>query len=140
VDDAVGVGGGQRRGDGADDADRRREGQRGSAAEPRFEILTVEVLHHEVGAAVRGGVEVEELHDVRVPQLRHDFGLAAEAGERLVVRQQIGQQDLHREAAGEPDVRGLVDLTHAAEPDPAQQAVAVSEDRAGGLARYSLVR
>ena len=37
-------------------------------------------------------------------------------------------------------MRRLVDLAHTAEPDPANDPVAFTEDRAAGLARESLVR
>ena len=60
-------------------------------------------------------------------QLGHDLGFAAETRERLPVVGQLRQQELHREAAGQARVRGLVDLAHSAAADQPQQAIGASQ-------------
>jgi hypothetical protein len=89
VHDAVRVRDGQRRRDGVDDAHDRRQRQR-SFREPPLQVAALQVLHDEIRTLVGRDVEVEDLDDVGVAQLRHDLGFAAEARERLAVLGELG--------------------------------------------------
>ena len=113
--------------DRVDDAGDGRQRQR-PGAQARLQVAPLEVLHDEVGPRVGRDVEVEDLDDVRMAQLRHDLRLAAEARERVLVSLKLGEQQLHRELPGKADVLRHVDLAHRAPADAAAEHVAVAQN------------
>jgi hypothetical protein len=125
VHDTERVRGAQRRSRRLGDANGGVEGHRTHVREAGLEIDAVEILHDEVRQPLARGVEVEDLDDVGVPQRRHDLGLAAESRDGLLARQERDAQDLDREAPGEADVCGLVDLAHPTVSDARSQRVRV---------------
>jgi hypothetical protein len=94
----------------------RASGWRGWASSSTDSSRPLEELHHQVRIALRRAVEVDHVHDVRVPQAGGHLGLAAKAGQHLLVRGEVAQQHLDGVAAREARVGGLVDLAHAPRP------------------------
>ena len=93
----------------------------------------VDELHHDVLAAGRLlGAEVEDLDDVRVHEPRGGERLAAEARDEVGVRRQVLGEQLDGHVALQPRVERELDRGHAADAEPALEAVAVGEERLGG--------
>jgi len=67
VNDGLGVGGGQGRGNLPDDVNHVGDGQAGNPTQTMFEILALEKLHGQEGLAGGCGAEVEDLHYCRWP-------------------------------------------------------------------------
>ena len=103
------------------------------------EVDAVEVLHHEVGAAVLGRAEVGDVDDVGVADARGGARLAPEALDQVLLLRVDRVQDLDRDALADLDVLAGVDRAHAALADLAQDAVAVldhpSDEIAAGVER-----
>ena len=99
------------------------------------QIDPVEVLHHEVGAAVLGRAEVGDVDDVRVPDARRGARLAPEPLDQVLLARVGRVQDLDRDALADLDVLAGVDGPHAALADLAQDAVAVLDDPPGEVVR-----
>ncbi len=116
-----------------DDGGHRRQIEPRVALEAVVEALSLQLLHHDVGLAVLGGVEVDDLHDVGVPQSAGDPRLPVKAAEGDLVRGGLRDQQLDGEAALKALVRGLVDLAHAALPQQTLESVGVIEDRSDGV-------
>ena len=90
--------------------------------------LALHALHHdEVAAVVDAGVI--DLDDVRVDQLGHSEGFAAEAGDEAVVVGKVFGQHLDRHGAFEDAVGRPVDVRHASGTQLVAELVAVGEDR-----------
>src|SRR5262249_31797558 len=94
----------QRRRDLVHDPD--AEGRRQSTAAPDapIEIFALEIFHHQIWLARWSLAEVEHLHDVRMVELRRDFGLASEARERLLVEGQVTRQNFDGHESVETEV------------------------------------
>ncbi len=91
-----------------------------------------EELHEEHQATVGELAEVEDLDDVRRADFAGGPGLFAEAGGLLRILAGLAAEDLEGDASLDVLVLGLVDDTHAALAEPADQAVAGAGDRASG--------
>src|SRR6266508_2817845 len=74
----------------------------------RAQVLALDVLHDEIGAAVdlAGLVDAD---DVRVGQAGGGARLVGEAGDEVGVERELGPQDLDRHRAVEALVLGAVD-------------------------------
>jgi len=64
----------------------------------------------------------------RVKRLPVAFG--HEAPHHLALARPLGQEDLHRDAAADQDVLGLVDRPHAAPPEPSPDEIAIGDHAA----------
>ena len=110
-------------------SDRRASrSSRRSCDEHVGEIDAVEVLHHEVGAALLGRAEVGDVDDVRVADARRRPRLAPEALDQVLLRRVREVQDLDRDDLADLDVLAGVDRPHAPLADLAQDAVAAVDD------------
>ena len=90
-----------------------RSGRGGGSAHPANRRV---VLHHDVRPTRRGGADLQDVDDVRVPgQPAHRALLAQEPFE--VVRIQIGGEHLDRDGAVERSLRTAIDDAEAATPD-----------------------
>ena len=94
----------------------------------RRERVALDELHHQVrgvlGAVDDGGGLAVVVHrgDAGVVQRRGRAGLGAEPVQELGVPAQLRLEHLDGDAAVQPGVRGLPDLAHAADGDPARRA------------------
>ena len=77
------------------------------------EVFAFQELHDQKGLASRGGAEVEDLDDVRVPESAGHHGLAVKASQRFGIRCQLARHHLDRHTLGQAQVRRLVDGSHA---------------------------
>ena len=84
-------------------------------------------LHDDVRAARVLAVVVDG-DDVRVAQRGGGLGLLAEARREVGVAQVLGTQELERDVATEPGVRGAVDGRHPALAEQLDQPVAAAQD------------
>ena len=84
------------------------------AFEPRGQALARQQLHHQVGLAGLGRIEVSHLHDVRMLQLRDDFSFAIKPRQRMGVFGQVLRQNLHCDASLQSHVLGFEHHAHAA--------------------------
>ncbi len=113
MDDALFVGCLQGVGDLA--SDRECVGDRDrSAADHHRQILAVDQLHHERGAAVRRADEAVDLGDVRMVQRRERVRFPGEASDALGVRGEERRQDLDCYVTMKLGVAGAIDLAHTA--------------------------
>jgi len=99
------------------------------------EVLTLEVLHHHVRAAVLELADVEDARHVLAAQARRGASLALEPAERLGVGEGSGTEQLDGDALPERFVRGREDHAHAAFADGALHAVLPREHHARGHRR-----
>jgi hypothetical protein len=130
VDDALGVGGAERRGDLPGDVGDPGLGQRALAVEQLGQRLTLEELHHDEGPAVVGLAEVGDVDDVLVADRRRQPGLLLEARDHLLLARVLVEQDLDRDPLADERVGRLVDRAHAALADLAGHHVAARQGRA----------
>ena len=100
----------------------------GAAPDPLGQEFPVEVLHHEVGGAVRELPEVADVHDVGVADRGRRLRLAHEAPHDLLVAGDLAAEDLHREALVQRGVGREVDDAHAALPEDRFDEVAPIDD------------
>ena len=128
VDHPLGVRVGERPAHLHADAHRLLGGQRALAAHEALQVLAVHQLHHEVGAV---GVlaAVEQAHQVRVGEARHQHGLPAEALGVLLVGDQAGVQPLDRHGPPQHGVRRPPHRGHPSTADQLVQPVALPLDR-----------
>ena len=117
--------------------DRRRvvEWQAAATMDPCAEVLAFEVLEHHVRCAVVGEVEVDDLDDVLVPTRAGDLRLATESIEHLLVRRDLGLEELQRELARHAQVLRLEDGAHTPLAEHARQPVGAGDDRSDALVR-----
>ena len=87
----------------------------GASAEHGEQIRAIDQLHDEEQAAI-GGVEVVDLDDVRVIEVRRDARLLDEHRDEVGVRRQRGQHPLEHDRPIEPAHHrlGMEQLGHAA--------------------------
>ncbi len=133
VDDAAVVRGAQRAGDLDRVGDRLGDRQAAQAADALLERLALDVLEHDVGrrvAVVALLAGVDDLDDVRVVELGHGAGLAAEALQLVGVAGRLAMHQLDRDRPLEHGVERPVDRRHAAGADLGVEAVAIREERA----------
>ena len=97
--------------------------QRATSVEDVAQAVSVDQLHHEVGA-VRVFAPVVDRHHVRVVEARGRARLAPEALARARRRR---RRKLHRDRAVEQHVERGEDLAHAAHSDERNEAVAAAE-------------
>src|SRR5262249_2669270 len=96
------------------------ERENAAQAQPRLEVLPLQIFEHHVRHAVLGDVEVEDLHDVLVTKRTCDLGLALETLVDLTISQDIRVKELDGVPPGNAQVRSLID---GAEPPLAEQTV-----------------
>ena len=121
MDDALGVGGGERFRDLGPDGDGVVERQR-PAAEHAREALAFDVLHDDVGM----GVDVEDVvdrRDVGVGEPAGGARLAMETLARVGHAQPRFRRTLERDVPPEPRVFSQIDLAHAAAAEALQHGV-----------------
>jgi hypothetical protein len=113
-----------------DDVDRLRDGQRLALAsanvEHALEVLSLDVLHRDVEELI-DLVEVEDLHDVRVVQVRGDLGLVLEHRDEALLLSEVREDALDDDRLCEAfgtDGLGAEDLRHPALRDLVEQEVA----------------
>ena len=93
-----------------------------SGRHPVLQRRAFEQLHHQERLALVLA-EVVDGADVGVVECRRGTSLALEALERLDVLRHAGRQELDRHLAGEVQVLGAVDDTHASAAEPGQDSV-----------------
>ncbi len=130
VDDARGVGGGERAADLRGDAQRARHVERALALDHHAELNALEVLHDEVHGAVGRGAGVGDVDDVRVADLGGGARLAPEPLDQVGHPAVARVQHLDRDPLADLDVLGEVDLAHPALADQLVDAVAPIDDLA----------
>ena len=96
------------------------------------DVAPFDVLHHQVGLALRRGAAVEQPGDVGMGEARQQLALPGEEGERLRVGQ--AAQELDRRALLEVAVvaLGQEDAPHPALPDLAGEAPDAQHVACGG--------
>ncbi len=94
------------------------------------QVHAFHVLHHDVGAAVFGGVEVIHAHRIRMLQLARDHGFRAETLQESIVFGEPAADHLECANLIEGDVLGFVDRRHAAGADAAQDLILVADHHA----------
>ncbi len=100
-------------------------------ADDRRERAALDLFHGEVQAAIGQLADVVDRHDARVLEHRCDARFGHEAGHGARGLQQLGLDDLHRDAAIELLVPDPPDLGHAADPDHLVIGVALIGSRSG---------
>ena len=108
MNDADLVRGVERAGDLTRQRHRALQAQRASPAHPVAERLTLEPLHHQVGAAVARGPGVEHLDDARVLERGRGPDLAEEVGHRGRIAAQLRRQHLDVGLATDDRVLGQI--------------------------------
>ncbi len=127
MDDAAGMGGGQRTSDGGGDAGGLARWERAVAPKDRREVLAVDVLHDDVRTGRVLPVVVDR-DDVRVAQGRGVLGLLAEPGREVRVAQVLGSQHLDRDLASELRIDRAVDGRHATLAEQLHEPIAPAKD------------
>ena len=117
VDDAAGMGRGQRMADALHDVERARERRPRLGEEQLRERAPLEPLHHEIGGPVLELPEVEDLDDVLAADVARGLGLAEEAGDHLRVTAALRVEELDRDPPIDAGVLGQVDGAHPAFAD-----------------------
>ena len=130
MDDAALVRGGEAGADLPGDLEAALLGEAADAPQQRGEVLAVHVLHRQEGVPF-DLVDVVDAADVRVRDLpRHPhFGVELRQTGRIAI--DLRRQELERDRLTELQVVGAEDLAHPALAQPADDAVAAAEDRAG---------
>ncbi len=132
----AGVGGAEGPGDLDPVGDGLGDRQPAHATDPLLERLALDVLEHDVRAAlVLAGVDHAD--DVRVRQLGDGPGLASEALELVGVGGNLAVHQLDRHLPLERRVERAVDRRHSARADPRLQSVAAGKRRAEDRAHPS---
>ena len=121
VDDARIVRDGQAVGDLAGDLDHAR-GLQPLPLDRAVERLTGDELHDDERPAVQLA-DVVDGDDIRVVEQGRQPGLTREALGRDVVRRQLVRHELDRDEPAQPRIARLVDLSHAAGPEGADDLV-----------------
>ena len=109
--------------------------RRGSRGAPDLhqvcERHALEQLHDQVIHAAVGDVEVEHLHDVRMPQGRGYLRLLPKPGERLAIPGEAGSEHLDRERPRQARVGRKVDLAASPLRERAHDPIRLLQDRTG---------
>ena len=101
--------------------------QRAALARQRFEVLPLDVLHHQEVFSLHA-VGVERGDDVGMLQGRDRLDFAMKSGGGLFVAQQCVGQHLQGDDPREPGLPGLVDGSHAPGAHPIEQFVFAQEE------------
>ena len=104
-----------------------RKGQRALLGQDVGEVLARQILHDQVEDAVLGAPEIDDRDAVRVVEAAGRPGLVVEAGDRLIVREQVRVDDLDRHRAAEHVLLGAVDTTHAPHTDHFLQEIGAAD-------------
>jgi hypothetical protein len=145
VNDTLGVGGVDRRGDLPEEVE-GDGGRHHPRLEPRPQRLPVQQIHHQVQSAVVEPTDREHVHDVGMIDLIDGAGLAQEPLGRRWPTRQLAAQDLDRHPLADQRVASGVDLAHptgaerpldhvVAGPGPRRQRGAVAAGRSVGQDR-----
>src|SRR5690606_4540248 len=86
----------------------------------------VHEFHHQVRTAVLGHVEIKDLDDVRMMQLRDDLSLTHETSVGLFVFTKMSRQDLDRHLALQAQMFGHIDRAHCPLTQSTKDLVAAS--------------
>lgn len=105
-----------------------REGKRTVIVDEPRQVLPVEVLHDEIQDPVIRAAEVDDADTVGMVQPTGGPGLRVEAGNRLLVRQQVRMNDLDRHRATEHPLFGPVDTPHATDTNQIEHDVRARDD------------
>ena len=122
-------------GDLLDDVDRAARIEGRARSDQVRERHALEQLHDQVMHAAVGDVEVEHLHDVRMPQGRGYLRLLPKPGERLAIPGEAGAEHLDRERPRQARVGREVDLAASPLRERAHDPVRVLQDRTDREAR-----
>ena len=126
MDDAAGVGGGERSGHLRGDPRRLARRQRSRPAQDRGEVLAVDQLHHDERTAGILAVVVHADH-VRMVELGDVLGLLAEAREEVRIAAVLRPEQLDGDVAIQLGVMRPEDGRHATLTEKLDQAVAPAE-------------
>ena len=85
--------------------------------------LPLQVLHHDEDSAARQSVEIEDVHQPRVPHHADGTGLIQQAAAEIRLAAELRGQHLHRRALTDRLVYRLVDHAHPAATDLSNDAV-----------------
>ena len=129
VDDALGVGRRQGAANLAHDSQAALHGQRRIPHHQLGQGLAVEKLHDHEGAPIAGGAVVGDVHDVFVTDGARQPRLLQQAGDQLLVLQELLQQNLDRHPLADDRVACLVHRTHAAFADLANDRISFGQNR-----------
>src|SRR5262249_24887179 len=127
VDDAEGVGLGERLAGLEDPGRRGADGERTLSPQDRGEVIALEELHDDERRAGLERDDVEHARAVRALELRRRHRLADEAGAHLGVLQRLGEDELDGDALLEVEVGGFDDAAHAALAEDALDAILADE-------------
>ncbi len=130
MDDAGGVGGGERVGHVDAHLQHAHDGQRRCPGQLGLQVVAFQELEDQEGLAALVAPDVEGARDPRVPDGPRDPGLVAEALERRGRRGQPRVEHLEREGPLNDGVDHLVDGAHAAAAEQAHHPIAATDDRA----------
>ena len=124
VDQAGGVGGAEAFDDRIDQGQGQPRRQGALVVDDVAQRVALDVLHHQIGEPAVFAL-VQDAHDVRVGEPGGGLGFAAQPVQELRVVGQMGMEDLQRDIALQPLVRGEVDGGHPAAGKPGLNLVAV---------------
>jgi hypothetical protein len=102
---------------------RRRALGHDPGADPGAQALALEQLHHDVGAAITGAPEVDQLDHARVPDRCDRARLVEEPSLDRLVREVLGVEDLDGDLVAEHPVLPHVDGGHTSLPEWGYHAV-----------------
>ncbi len=120
----------QARGDLSCQRQRALNGKR-TFCENGAEIVAFQQIHHQIGPAVFGLVEVDDLNDVGMAQLGRYRGFAAEPLQSGLISREIDVQDLQRVPSAQPGVPRFEHLAHRAAADVTDDAISIAQLLAG---------
>ena len=107
------------------DAGHRLEAHALGAFHARLKVLAGQILHDDVWQPIWRMVEVDDVHDVGMPQLAGDQGLAVEALHRHLIAGNVGEQDLDGEPARQAGMLRLIHRPHPTLSNESGDAVGV---------------
>ena len=107
---------------------------------PASEIAVRQVRHRVVDLAVRRAADVEDADDVRMIEPRDRARLVLEALDEILAVRVIGREHLDRDRPAERALDAEIDGRHAAEPEPADDAITLDLERELQLAQLVTAR
>ena len=128
MDDSRAVGGGEPLHQLERDRRKLLRGQAAARLDAAAEALAVQKLHHQVAVASGQCAEVEHFDDVLGADASGGLGFALETRDRLALLGDRGEQHLDGDAPVNARVLALVDGTHAALADQADDPVLPIDD------------